>query len=86
MEVTSLCKWVCSLMKHLTQPATAHCMNEPSLLNGRLPSTTLLTSTEPANLQDADEESCAEEGWLDGESLEQRIRVRAKTTRSLVST
>ena len=54
---------------HLMQPATAHCMNEPSLLNGRLPSTTLLTSTKPANLQNADEESCAEEGWLDGDKF-----------------
>eukprot|EP00434_Breviolum_minutum_P029191 symbB.v1.2.025821.t1/scaffold2533.1/size76754/2 len=30
---------------------------------------TLLTSTKPANLQNADKESCAEEGWLDDEKF-----------------
>ena len=50
---------------HLMQPATAPCMNQSALLNGRLPPTTLLTSTKPANLQNADKESCADEGWLD---------------------
>ena len=49
---------------HLVQPATAPCMNESTLLNGRLPPTTLLTSMKPANLQNADKKSCAEEGWL----------------------
>ena len=50
---------------HLVQPATAPCMNESTLLNGRLPPTTLLTSMKPSNLQNADKKSCAEEGWLD---------------------
>ena len=50
---------------HLMQPATAPCMNQSALLNGRLPPTTLLTSTKPANLQNADKESYADEGWLD---------------------
>ena len=50
---------------HLMQPATAHCLNQSALLNGRLPPTTLLTSTKLANPQNADKESCADEGWLD---------------------
>ena len=54
---------------NLMQPATAPCMNESPLLNGRLPPTTLLTSTKPANLQNADKESCAEEGWLDDDKF-----------------
>ena len=51
------------------QPATAPCMNESAVLNGRLPPTTLLTSTKPANPQNADKESCAEEGWLDDDKF-----------------
>eukprot|EP00434_Breviolum_minutum_P002386 symbB.v1.2.002110.t1/scaffold114.1/size323002/16 len=54
---------------HLMQPATAPCMNESALLNGRLPPTTLLTSPKPANLQNADKESCAEEGLLDDDKF-----------------
>ena len=54
---------------HLMQPATAPCMNQSALLDGRLPPTTLLTSTKPANLQDADKESCASEGWLDDDKF-----------------
>ena len=50
---------------HLVQPATAPCMNESALLNGRLLPPTLLTSMKPVNLQNAEKESCAEEGWLD---------------------
>ena len=49
---------------HSIQPATAPCMNESALLHGRLPPI-LLTSTKPANQQNADQESHAEEGWLD---------------------
>ena len=49
---------------HSIQPATAPCMNQSALLNGRLPPT-LLTSTKPANQQNADKESHADEGWLD---------------------
>ena len=45
----------------MMQPATAPCMNQ-SALNGR---PTLLTSTKPANQQNADKESHADEGWLD---------------------
>ena len=44
-------------------------MNESALLSGRLPPTTLLTSTKPANLHNADKESCAEEGWLDDDKF-----------------
>ena len=74
------------------EPATAPCMNQSALLNGRLPPTTLLTSTKPANLQNADKESCADEGWLDddksgaedkGPSKDYTI-VFAETLRSLV--
>ena len=54
---------------HLMQPATAPCMKESALLNGCLPPTTLLTPTKPANLQNADKESCAEEGWLDDDKF-----------------
>ena len=54
---------------NLMQPATAPCMNESALLNGRLPPTTLLTSPKPANLQNADKESCAEEGLLDDDKF-----------------
>ena len=50
---------------HLVQPATAPCMNESALPNGRLLHPTLLTSMKPVNLQNAEKESCAEEGWLD---------------------
>ena len=50
---------------HLVQPATAPCMNESALLNGRLLPPTLLTSMKPVNLQNAEKESCAEEGLLD---------------------
>ena len=50
----------------LLPPATAPCMNESALLTERLPPyTTLLTSTKPANLQNADKESSAEEDGLD---------------------
>ena len=62
---------------HLMEPATAPCMNLSALLNGRLPPTTLLTSTKPANLQNADKEST--KVGLMMTSLKQRIRVRAKT-------
>ena len=55
---------------HLMEPATAPCMNLSALLHGRLPPTTLLTSTKPANLQNADKESCADEGWLDDDKSE----------------
>ena len=50
---------------HLVQPATAPCKNESALLNGRLLPPTLLTSMKPVNLQNAEKESCAEEGLLD---------------------
>ena len=50
---------------HLVQPATAPCMNESALLSGRLLPPTLLTSMKPVNLQNAEKESCAEEGLLD---------------------
>ena len=54
---------------HVMQPATSPCMSESTLLNGRLPPTTLLTSTKPANLQNADQESCGEESWLDDDKF-----------------
>ena len=44
-------------------------MNESARLNERLPPTTLLTSTKPANLQNADKESSAQEGWLDDDKF-----------------
>ena len=49
------------------QPPTACHLGEgmPTLLNGRLHPATLLTSTKPANQQNADKESHADEGWLD---------------------
>ena len=52
------------MFTHSMQPATAPCMNQSALLNGPLPPT-LLTSTKPANQQNADKESHADEGWLD---------------------
>ena len=55
--------------RQLMQPATAPCMNESALLHGRLPPTTLLTSPRAANLQNADKESCASEGWLDDDKF-----------------
>lgn len=57
---------------HLMQPAGAPCMNATApLTTGRLPPpVTLLTSNKPANNVDrADKESCAEEGWLDDEKF-----------------
>jgi len=69
---------------HLMQPATAPCMNQSALLNGRLPPTTLLTSTKPANLQNADKESRADEGWLDDDKSEAEDKGPSKTIRSLV--
>ena len=60
--------FVCSLAFPLP-PATAPCMNESAPLNERLPPTTLLTSTKPANLQNADKESSAQEGWLDDDKF-----------------
>ena len=44
-------------------------MNESAPLNERLPPTTLLTSAKLANLQNADKESSAEEGWLDDDKF-----------------
>ena len=77
--ISPQCKWVCSLQRlnhmregmqmytHLMQPATAPFMNQSALLNWRLPPTTLLTSTKPANLQNADKESdCRQVGLLVG--------------------
>ena len=56
------------------QPPTACHLGEgmPTLLNGRLHPTTLLTSTKPANQQNADEESRADEGWLDESGSEDK--------------
>eukprot|EP00434_Breviolum_minutum_P041672 symbB.v1.2.037071.t2/scaffold5370.1/size27944/4 len=47
---------------HVMQPATAPLSDESALLNGHLPPpVTLLTSKGPANLQNADKESFADE-------------------------
>ena len=70
---------------HLVQPATAPCMNESALLNGRLLPPTLLTSMKPVHLCRMPRRSRAlKKVGLMMTSLERRIRVRARTTPTVV--